>query len=79
MNGFISKIGVPSIKSAPDRTISPVLVFTESILQSDKPIGFGRCGERVANKPTRLPFSLGGATFVLTWSLGVDTKIIIKL
>lgn len=33
-----------------------------SIDTSDKPMGLGRCGERVLNTPTRCPFRRGGAT-----------------
>ena len=62
----MSKIGVPSIRSAPEICStgpSGVLGSTRSSRTEDSPISFGRNGERVANTPMRLlPPSLGGRT-----------------
>lgn len=38
-----------------------VVIFTKL-----KPIGHGRCGERVENTPVFVPFNLGGATLART-------------
>ena len=63
--GFISYIGVPSTKSAPATTSArvPPHSSTPSRRTDDKPSGFGRKGERVANTPIySLPPSNGGRT-----------------
>ena len=62
----MSRMGVPSTRSAPD-TISAgpsgVSHSTPSSLTQDSPMGLGRKGERLANTPTRrLPPSRGGRT-----------------
>ena len=62
----MSRIGVPSIKSAPETVItgpSGVWSSTSSSFTADRPMALGRKGERVANTPIRvLPPSLGGRT-----------------
>ena len=59
--GFMSYMGVPSIRSTPDTYMSGKSIF--SSFTTDNPILFGRNGERVANTPIRLfPPSLGGRT-----------------
>ena len=62
----MSKIGVPSTKSAP-LTSSTVPSFssgrTASSFTQERPMALGRKGERVANTPMRrLPPSRGGRT-----------------
>ena len=62
----MSKIGVPSIKSAPETiSIGPSALScrTSSRRTQESPMGFGRKGERVANTPRRsLPPRRGGRT-----------------
>lgn len=64
--GFISKIGVPSIRSAPRIwSIGPVdwEYSMDLIKTEDKPIGFGLNGDLVANTPIRFsPPRRGGLT-----------------
>ena len=64
--GLMSKIGVPSIKSAPEMwRIGPCSgwVSTASRRTEESPMGFGRKGERVAKTPMRvLPPRRGGRT-----------------
>merc|ERR1712071_507186 len=67
----MSRIGVPSIISEPERRTWPVFSSTDSILQRDRPIAFGLCGVLVANRPTLSPPRRGGATLVFTWALRV--------
>lgn len=63
MYGLISRTGVPSTISVPIKwTQAPSI---DAISTKDNPIAHGRCGDRVLNTPTRLPFNLGGATFDL--------------
>ena len=62
----MSKIGVPSIRSAPDTWSTGPRAGSSSTRSSrteDSPRALGRKGERVANTPMRrLPPSLGGRT-----------------
>lgn len=62
----MSKMGVPSIKSAPaTRSTGPssALCSTPNSLTEERPMGLGRKGERVANTPMRvLPPRRGGRT-----------------
>ncbi len=44
--------GVLSTKSTPERYKKPFSTSTETILQTLRPIGFGRCGDRVEKTPT---------------------------
>jgi hypothetical protein len=54
----MSKMGVPSRRSNADsNTFLPSILST---LAKVIPIALGRCGVRVANTPTDLPFNLGG-------------------
>ena len=74
---FISKIGVPSKRSAPEtRRIFPCsLSATFSNFTQDNPMGFGRKGERLAKTPTRLfPPNLGGRTVAFQPSLCAKEK-----
>ena len=63
---MISRIGVPSIKSAPETSSTCPSVSSRRIPSSrtaESPIGFGRNGERVANTPMRVfPPRRGGRT-----------------
>lgn len=56
----MSKTGVPSTISVPKKLI--VAPSIRSISTKLKPIGEGRCGERVAKTPIRSPLKRGGAT-----------------
>ena len=62
----MSKMGVPSIKSAPNTCSTGPSFLSIAISRScteDKPMGLGRKGERVANTPMRvLPPRRGGRT-----------------
>ncbi len=63
--GLISRTGVPSTKSPPEISISTRRSKTRSSsnFTTDKPIGFGRSGERVASTPRRsTPPRRGGLT-----------------
>ena len=63
---MMSRIGVPSIRSAQDTSSTSPSFGSRSTPSSrtdESPIGFGRKGERVANTPSRvLPPSRGGRT-----------------
>ena len=63
----MSRIGVPSITSTPRKCTKPPFGSTESIATSVRPIGFGRCGVRVANTPEAFPSSIGGCIFACCW------------
>ena len=54
--------GVPFTRSSPDTCSTPRRQSTRSSRTSVRPTGFGRCGLRVLNTPTRRPPSAGGAT-----------------
>ena len=62
----MSKIGVPSIRSAPEtRSTGPsgVESSTDSSFTQERPRGFGRTGARVAKTPMRVfPPRRGGRT-----------------
>ncbi len=62
----MSKMGVPSTRSAPVTRItvpSPSSRSTAASFTQDRPMGLGRKGERVANTPSRtFPPSRGGRT-----------------
>ena len=62
----MSKMGVPSIRSAPDTSSTGPRAgccSTRSNLTQDRPMGLGRKGERVANTPIRVfPPRRGGRT-----------------
>jgi hypothetical protein len=69
--GLMSKTGVPSIKSAAAKSTLPWSM--RLIWHSERPIGLGRWGVRVARTPMLCPMSLGGFTLpfnpllVLLW------------
>lgn len=50
------------IKSLNNMMVRSSLPSTLSICTNDKPIGEGRCGDRVPSTPVRSPFNLGGDT-----------------
>ena len=62
----MSKMGVPSIKSAPvtrSTVPKPSTRSTAASFTQDSPMGFGRKGDRVANTPSRMfPPKRGGRT-----------------
>ena len=51
----------------PEKYSTPSLI--RSNLTSERPIGLGRCGVRVANSPTLSPQSRGGRTKLFTCAL----------
>ena len=58
--GLISRIGVPSTRSAlPTIRLEPSIPMSGNEVM---PIGFGRCGERVAKTPRRFAVPRGGRT-----------------
>lgn len=70
---------LPVHKSIPDKYIRPVLKSIRSNLHNVNPIGLGRCGDLVANKPTFLPPNKGGLTLALKVRSSGDKDSIEKI
>lgn len=62
------------------RSIVLVIPSTRSSLARERPMGLGRCGVLVENKPTFLPPNLGGQTldransFSFLWNTNINLK-----